>query len=307
MKKLLLLLACNLLLISTFQVNAQKDNRTNSTRIADVLAQLPAKNEANLKTAMKEMEGLGEVGLMQLPQQMVPGGNADNSKLEYAIMGYTAYVSGKGREALKRSAESAWCKSASMLKDKKHVSFLLSMLEIIGTDQSIDCITPYLNDGALSLKATATLASIGTAKAGETLTSALSSSSAPKYAVLQALGEMRFAGSLKAIAGFISSNDIKTKEAALYALAQIANPSSAEILLNETRTAGTLYGNKDATARYASYIGNLNTNGQSKVAGDLATAFYNTSATSNVFTKTAALGSVVKLEKGQAIKLLVKA
>lgn len=307
MKKLLLLLAFNLLFITAFQVKAQKDNRTISTRIADVLAQLPAKNEADLKTAMKEMEGLGEAGLMQLPQQMVPGSKADNSKLEYAIMGYTAYVSAKGREALRRSAESAWCKSAPLLRDKKQVSFLLSMLEIIGTDQAVECVTSYLDDDALSLKAIATLASIGTAKAGDALTSALASSSAPKNAVLQALGEMRFAGGLKAINGFISSSDVKTKEAALYALSQIADPSSAEILLNETRTAGTLYGNKDATARYASYIGNLSANGQSKLAGDLSTTFYNTSATSNVFTKTAALGSIVKIEKGQSIKLLVKA
>ncbi|MEJ7736919.1 MAG: DUF1080 domain-containing protein [Chitinophagaceae bacterium] len=307
MKKLSLLLAFNLLLISTFQVNAQKDNRTISTRIADVLAQLPAKNEADLKTAMKEMEGLGEAGLIQLPQQMEPGGKADNSKLEYAIMGYTAYVSAKGREALKLLAESAWCKSVSTLKDKKHVSFLLSMLEIIGTDQSVGCITPYLNDGALSFKATVTLASIGTSKAGEALTNALSSSNAPKNAVLQALGNMHFAGGLKEISGFVSSSDMKTKEAALYAHAEIADPSSAEILLNETRASGELYGNKDATAMYASYISNLNTNGQSKLAGDLAAAFYKNSEKSNVFAKTAALGSVVELEKGKAIKQLVKA
>ncbi|MCY7422551.1 MAG: DUF1080 domain-containing protein [Chitinophagaceae bacterium] len=307
MKKLLLLLAFNLLFITAFQVKAQKDNRTISTRIADVLAQLPAKNETDLNTAMKEMEGLGEAGLMQLPQQMVPGSKADNSKLEYAIMGYTAYVSAKGREALKRSAESAWCKSAPLLRDKKQVSFLLSMLDIIGTDQAVECVTSYLDDDALSLKAIATLASIGTAKAGDELTSSLSSSSTPKNAVLQALGEMRFAGGLKAIAGFISSNDVKTKEAALYALSQIADPSSAEILLNETSGAGAIYGNKDATARYASYITNLNANGQTKLADDLANAFYRNSINSSVFAKTAALGSVVKLEKGKAIKLLVKA
>lgn len=307
MKKLLLLFAFNLLFIFTIQVSAQKDNRTISTRIADVLAQLPAKNETDLKTAMKEMEGLGEEGLMQLPQQMVPGSTADNSKLEYAIMGYTTYVSAKGREALKRSAQSAWCKSAPLLKDKKQVSFLLSMLEIIGSDQAVECLTPYLDDDALSLKAITTLASIRTAKAGEMLTSALSSSSAPKNAVLQALGEMRFAGGLKAINGFISSNDVKTKEAALYALSQIADPSSAEILLNETSAAGAMYGNKEATARYASYITNLNANGQTKLADDLANAFYKNSVNSSVFAKTAALGSVVKLEKENAIKLLIKA
>ena len=153
MKQISLFLAFSFLLATTFQAKAQKDERTISTRIADVLAQFPAKNEADLQTATKEMEGLGEAGLMQLAGQMVPGGKSDNSKFEYAIMGYTAHVSKPGKETLKRVAESAWCKSLSALKDKNNVSFIMSMLEVIGTDQAVSCITPYLNDAALNLKA----------------------------------------------------------------------------------------------------------------------------------------------------------
>ena len=307
MKKVSLFLALSLFLITSFQVKAQKDERTTSTRIADVLAQLPAKNEADLKTALKEMEGFGEAGLVQLAQQLVAGGKADNSKLEYAIMGYTSYVSGTGKEALKRSAESAWCKSLSLLKDKNHISFLMSMLEIIGTDQSVGCITPYLNDSALSLKAIVTLATIGTSKAGESLISALASSTAPKSAILQALGSMHFAGGLKEISGFVTDKDKKTKEAALYALSEIGNPASADILLKETNASGEIFGNKHATAMYASYISKLNNSGQSKLAGDLAAAFYRGAENSHVFAKTAALGAIVEVEKGRAIKQMVKA
>jgi hypothetical protein len=307
MKKLSLIVAFNLLLISTFQVNAQKDSRTISTRIADVLAQLPAKNEADRKTAMKEMEGLGEAGLIQLPQQMIQGGKADNSKLEYAIMGYTTYVSAKGREALKQTAQNAWCKSLPALQDKIHVSFLLSMLEIIGSDQSISCVTPYLNDSNLSLKAIATLAAIGTPKAGEALVHALSSSNASKSAVLEALGEMRFAGGLKTISDIANSSDANAKEAALYALSEIADPSSDEVLLNETRNGSDFYSNKKTTARYASYISNLNANGKTQLAGDLANAFYKSAANSSVYSKTAALGLVVKVQKDKAINQLISA
>ncbi len=307
MKKIILFLTFNLLLFTSFQVKAQKDERTISTRIADVLAQLPAKNKADLNTAMKEMEGLGEAGLMQLVQQLVPGGKADNSKLEYAIMGYTSYVSGKGKNELKQTAETAWDKSLSNLKDKNNASFIMSMLEMIGTDQSIRFITPFLSDEGLSRKATVLLASIGTTNAGMALSGALNSSTAPKYAILQALGNMRFAGSLSVISGFASSNNMKEKEAALFALSEIADPSSAGILLKETRVADKDFENKYATAMYASYISNLNANGHSQAAKDLANAFYKNSEKSNVLAKTAALNSLVKVGKKNAMKQLVKA
>ena len=307
MKKLSLFLVFNLLLVITFQVKAQNDERTISTRIADVLAQLPAKNEVGLNTAMKEMEGLGEAGLMQLAQQMIPGGKADNSKLEYAIMGYTSYVSGKGKEELRHSTENAWSKSLSTLKDKNHISFVMSMLEMIGTDRSIPFISPFVNDEALGRKATAVLASIGTTESGMALASALNSSTAPKSAILQAMGNMRFAGALSVISGYALGENKKEKEAALYALSEIGDPSSAGIMLGETRVAGENFGNNFATARYASYINHLNANGNAQVAGKLADAFYKSSAKSNVYAKTAALNTLVEVSKENALKQLVKA
>ncbi len=307
MKKIILFLTFNLLFFTCLPVKAQKGERTTSTRIADVLAQLPAKNEIDLNTAMKEMEGLGEVGLMQLVQQLVPGGKADNSKLAYAIMGFTSYVSGKGKNELKQITAIAWEKSLSNLKDKNNVSFIMSMLQMIGTDHSINFITPFLSDEGLSRKATVVLASIGTTNAGIALTNALNNSTAPKYAIIQALGNMRFTGGLKEIAGFASSDDKKEKEASLFALSEIADISSADILLKETRVAGKNFENKYATAMYASYISNLNAHGHSQVAKDLANTFYKTSEKSNVLAKTAALYSVVKVDKEKSLIKLVKA
>lgn len=70
MKKITLLL--NIFLLSAIGLNAQNDVRTINTRIADLLAQMPANNENDLKTAMGEMEKFGVDGLYQLSKQMVP-------------------------------------------------------------------------------------------------------------------------------------------------------------------------------------------------------------------------------------------
>lgn len=307
MKKISLFLAMILFVCTANQVKAQKDERTISTRIADILAQLPANNEADLTTAMKEMEGLKEDGLMLLVQRLAPSEQADNSKLEYAIMGYTGYVSDEGREELRKTAEHAWCKSLSKLENKNNISFLMSMLEIIGTDDAISFVTPFLADDMLSRKAASTLASIGTKKAGEALANALSVTSGSKTAILQALGKMSFSGNLQEIESFAKTGDQQEKEAALYALAEIASPSSAKILLNETSSKNGKFTNHRATALYAIYIRNLNENGNSQLSRKLAADFYKKAAKSDVYARTAALHLVVNQQKENALNHLLKA
>lgn len=88
MKKIIILFI-SLFSFGTF-VHAQggKDIRTNSTRIADFLRQLPADNASKLNAAMQEVAGLDEAGLIDLVSLLVPVEKNENAKLEYAISGF---------------------------------------------------------------------------------------------------------------------------------------------------------------------------------------------------------------------------
>lgn len=303
MKKVILFFSTIFFLVSG--IYAQKDIRTNATRIADILAQLPAQNAESLNAAMTEMEGLGEAGLVELSRQMVPFGKSDNSKPEYAIMGYTTYVSAPGRKSLKDIAENAWIKSLSNTTDKNLTSFFMSMLEIIGTDKSVDHLASYLNDEVLCLKAAPVLASIGTAKAGKTLVVALrSGNKTSKTAILQALGYMRYTPGLDDINKYVLNGDATEKETALYALVRISNPSSESVLRKATQKNGKYFENLSVTSMYGDFIHNLFNNGHKKEAIGFASSFMKYAANGNQFAKIAALKALVLTQKEGALKAL---
>lgn len=306
MKKISLILSFIFLIAAG--LNAQKDVRTAATRIADLLAQMPAANAADLNTAMKEMEPLGVDGLYQLSQQFVPDGKADNSKLQYAVMGYTTYVSAPGRDLLKRDAEEAWIKALSNTGDKNLTSFFMSMLEIIGTDRSVAPLSSYLNDEVLGVKAAPVLAAIGTDAAGQVLVNALTSNnSLQKEVLLQALGNMRYSKALDQIESYVKNGNAADKKAAVFALAEIGAPASANIILEQTKVNGKPFENMDAVADYSHYLQRLLENGHSKEAADLAASFVKGAANSNVYAKTAALRALVLTQRNEALPALAKA
>lgn len=306
MKKITLLFS--IMFLWAAGLNAQKDLRTTNTRIADILAQMPASDEASLNTAMKEMEGLGVNGLFQLCRQMVPGGNTDNSKTEFAIMGYTTYVSATGREFLKKEAEEAWIKALSISGDRNLTSFFMSMIEIIGSDRSVPPLVPFLRDSVLALKAAPVLASIGTAAAGKALLNALTWRTVPdKELLLQALGEMKYKPAMNQLTSYALKGNLQEKKAARHAIAEIGIPASARLMWNLTGKDGKALQDLDATADYAFYLQRLFENGFAKEAGNLASDFVRNASNSNVYAKTAALRSLVFIRKEKALPALAKA
>src|SRR5690606_39701 len=89
MKRLLLLI---LICIPCTIIMAQ-DQRTLSTRVADLLLKLPAEDADQLKIYMQEIGEMGENGLVAMVEMLSAPGEADNSQLEYAIGGFTFYAS----------------------------------------------------------------------------------------------------------------------------------------------------------------------------------------------------------------------
>lgn len=306
MKKITLLL--NIFLLSAIGLNAQNDVRTINTRIADLLAQMPANNENDLKTAMGEMEKFGVDGLYQLTKQMVPLGAADNSKAEYAIMGYTTWVSAPGRKELKEDAEEAWIKALSNSDDKQLKIFIMDMLQIIGTNRSVPALEPCLNDKFLCLKAAPVLASIGTPEAGKTLLDALQrGNNISKIALIQAMGDMKYAAGLDHINNYALNGNIDEKKAALFALAQMGSPASESVLLNQTKANGKYFEDKEATADYGLFIKSLSENGNLQRAIELAESFVKNATNSNIYAKAAALSALTLTIKSGAMPALSKA
>src|SRR5690554_3968091 len=76
----------------------QRDQRTTTTKIADLLAQQPAQNEQKLNEAMRQLDGFSPADITALLRQLTPQGKGDNSKIEYATNSYAFYVLQPGKE-----------------------------------------------------------------------------------------------------------------------------------------------------------------------------------------------------------------
>ncbi len=92
-KKIFFILLAVVLLQNSAFAQGKTDQRTVTTRIADLFAQLPAKDAELLNGSMQEISGLGEDGYVTLISGLKADGKSNNALIEYAVGGYSAYVS----------------------------------------------------------------------------------------------------------------------------------------------------------------------------------------------------------------------
>ena len=95
-KTIYTLLAAFILQLPVFA--QQNDQRTATTKVADVLALQPAFNEQKLSEAMAQLDGFSAADFSALIKQLIPEGKGDDSKVEYASNSYSFYVMLPGKE-----------------------------------------------------------------------------------------------------------------------------------------------------------------------------------------------------------------
>lgn len=232
----------------------KKDERTTTTRIADLLAQLPARNSVQLAGNMKEVAALGEEGYVTLISGLTPPEKGNNAAIEYAVGGFTAYATKSDQQSLKSMAIAAYCKSLAKLTDKQNKAFIISQFDLIGNDAAVPCLTAYLTDDQLADEASRALAKIGTAAATNALVGALTKANGKaKIAIVEALGHTNDKAAATAIAPLAASNDKSLSKVSLYALANIGDAASKEVLIKAAEQAGYKYDPTNAVAALLQY------------------------------------------------------
>lgn len=300
MKKLLSLLIvfCT---VSTLAMAQLDDKRTVTTRIADLLAQVPADNAKKLEKNMAEIAGLGKPGIVQLASMLAPAGKGDNTNLQYAIGGFTFYVSQAGKEEWRKIAAEAYGEAIGKVADKGNKAFLMYQLQTISKGESLEVLKSYLKDEELSGPAARALAKIGTPAAGKALLDALSGTSGGvQISLVEALGDLRYKEAAGVIEKLAETSDAKLKKVAAYSLAEIAAPSSLSVLAKGAAAAGYTWESGNATASYLHFLSKIGKAGNKaeveKAATDLIAA---TADDKLVHTRSAALKLLTEV-KGEA-------
>ena len=270
-KLIILLIICG----GVFTANAQQrvnDRRTNETKIADIVMQLPAKNTEVLNQLMQELTLLDNV-IPNLASKLLPPGQGDDSQMRAAISGLALYASQGNNAAQKEKIAEELCNAIQNVKSDELKDFLLIQLQYVAGNESIETAAQYLENKRLADAAARVLVRVGSDAAGKALLDAgmkLKSSADPGKAdlektVIEALGNLCYKPAVEYITNSVSIGELK--KPALHSLAQTAAPESGKLLAQMAALSGYVYEQTDATGAYLLFLKNsLNQGGKAMVA-----------------------------------------
>ncbi len=259
MKQIKYIILC-LCLIFSFSAEAQlAQGRTNSTIIADALAQLPAETPQQYNAVISDLVTTGEEGLLDLIGRMNPPGTETNEAYDFAISGWSHFVS---KDDTKRAvAANAFEKALSRPLDKEVKAFVIRQLRTVGSNNNVEALSSFLNDDYLSGTATAALVSIGTESANEELLKALAESNSEVNSLhfANALGQTGYTKSEPVLLNLLNSNPSeKMRGVLLKALAEVGGKESVRPLRNAAENIGLEYEKSGAVASYINLLSRLN-------------------------------------------------
>ncbi len=225
-----------LLLISA--VAGAQDVRTTGTRVADLLARMPADNMELASRLMEDMYALGEQGRAMICEQIVPAGTGDDLRARYAVASLTAHLSADRDDIRKRQWEKECIGFMNRATDREVRSFFMRQLNLVGSALTAEALEPWVLSPEMCDDAVIALQSTGTAGAADLLASALTASACPCAAqVMVALAEIHPGTAIDTYQAWYEKGSTAEKSAALYAMASTGAPSTGDILTQAAASA----------------------------------------------------------------------
>jgi len=307
--KFLIVIAFLMVPFMAFGQGTVQDNRTIETKIADLLAQMPAHDGKYLNTLMTEMSTFGEDGLVSMAKMLTPTGKGSDAPVRFAIGSFSKFVADSGQEEKRILCEKAWCQALELIDNTEVKSFLIAQIQTAGDDYAIPFLKKYLNDDQLSDPACRALATIHSAKAGRALLNALDNAHGiSQISIIEALGDVAYSDALDKITTLTATQDPKLKKVLLYALAQFGSPQSAQLLYSSAQNSRFTFEPTEATASYLVWIKKLIENGNKTLAEKQCSNLIKTCTADNqVQTRSAALSLLVSAAGEKAASYLYAA
>ncbi len=237
MNRIRTLLTLTAMVLISAAVSAQ-DVRTLGTKVADLLARMPADNMELASRLMEDMYALGDEGRAMICEQVVPAGNGDDLRARYAVASLTAHLSGDSNDARKLAWEKQCIAYMKKAVDREVRSFFMRQLNLVGSDMAVEALADYVSSSEMCDDAVIVLQSVGSEAAASLLYTALSSGKCPCAAqAMVALAETHPGTSTDIYKKWYGNGSAAEKGAALYAIASTGAAEAYELLLGAASAA----------------------------------------------------------------------
>ncbi len=306
MKLRYITLICFLFSLLLAPVTYGQDKRTEETKVADVLALLPAKDNKEAARLYKDLLSLKDDGLALVTGAVLPNGKEEGIAARYAVSLLTHHA---GSREEKARIEKAYLNALKKANDTEVKAYFIDNLKVIGSNESVPSLSGMITQDGLTHQAVSALVSIGTPEARSALRSSLGKGNNGRAAsrLIQALGELKDASAAAAIAEYATSADVATKKHALWSLALIADASSYNTLLQQAKAVQFKNDPSEATHALVEYIhqlsGKKNTDLVLKASQEILS---NTLTAEQQHFRLAALKALTIASPDESTKVLIK-
>lgn len=248
-----------------------QDVRLLSTKVADILAQMPAKDLVQRDKVVQSIILLGEPGITEFTKLIVPAGTGDDTNARFALNALAMVLGDGNREADRKMVSDAFVKALDKATDPDVKSFFLYHLKFFAKEEAVESVSKYLSDPQLVEFAAAVLVNMNNHPGMHALKIALPDMKGKsQMVVVKGLGDYNALCAEADIRTLATTTDPNLKKMVLYALSQIGAKESAEVMVNAAKQAGFAYEPAEATRSLVRYADNLAKNGEVVLAKQIS-------------------------------------
>jgi HEAT repeat protein len=286
-----------------------QDQRTIETKVADLLARMPANDNELTHKLIADLLQQGEPAIRMICDKVVPAGTGDDTPSRFAVESLSRFLSAQDRE----KERLAWEKTCiGYVKDRPDAGvkdFFMKQLQLIGGEASAEAVKEYLNDKEVCEPAVAVILASGGKNAESILAGSLENKNLPCAAsVMNALAAMNSSVAINQYVEWAKVLDVNTRASALNALAHSNSPRALDFLLAEAASVAYRWEHTGATAALLTYADRAGARGDVKTTDKITSLIIKKSKdAATVQNKSAALGIYTKYHGINAMPLILRA
>ena len=286
-----------------------QDQRTTETKVADLLARLPSNDQKLTDRLMADMLNLGEDGIKQICDQVIPTGTGDDTRARFAIESLSRFLSGNNKENGRAMWEKTCISYATGQKDFGVKDFFMKQLQQFGGDPSAEAMKIYLSSKEISGPALAVITAVGGKTAETILAGSLMNEDLPcAAAVMNTLALMKSQSAVNEYIKWASVADINIKSSAYNALAQSGSQLAYPVLLKAAKEVSYMWEVTGATASLLNFARVIGQNGDIKTMDKICRLIISKCDDNiTIQNKTVALDIYVRFHGFNAMDNLIKA
>jgi HEAT repeat protein len=301
------LISISFLLLSLLTYS--QDKRTTETKVADLLARFPANDLQLNDKLMGDMLTIGDAGLKQICDMVIPAGTGDDTPARFAIESFTRFLSQKGKETEKADWEKRCISYATTHKDNGVKDFFMKQLQLIGGTSSAEAMKQFLTSKDMCQPALAVILASGGKTSETILAESLKNKDLPcAAAVMNALALMKSQLAVNEYILWSAGIDVNTRASAYNALAVSGSPLAYPVLSKAAKDVGYRWEHTGATNALLNYAEVIGRNGDLKTMDKICKLVISKSNEDlNIQNKIAALDIFSGFHGIDAMPVLIKA